>query len=185
MVITLIGYRGTGKSTVGPLLAGRLGCDFIDADPEIERRAGKSIRQIFTDSGEPEFRRLEADYLAEQLQRDRLVLAPGGGAILNETTRQRMQSAGPVVWLTAPTEVIIQRMAGDETSPERRPALTSLPPREEIEELLAKRTPLYAQAASITVETSGKRVDQIVDEILKALGPEWTLASTRAPEAGR
>ncbi len=181
MVITLIGYRGTGKSTVGPLLAARLGCEFVDADPEIERRAGRSIRQIFADGGEQEFRRLEAEFLAEQLARTRLVLAPGGGAVLNHATRQRMQSAGPVVWLTAPTEVIVQRMADDATSADRRPALTSLPPRDEIEQLLAKRTPVYAQAASITVETSGKPVDQIVDEILSALGPEWTTTL----EAGR
>ncbi|WP_145025931.1 shikimate kinase [Caulifigura coniformis] len=169
MVITLIGYRGTGKSTVGPQLAARLGFDFLDADPEIERRAGKSIRQIFADSGEPEFRRLEAAFLAEQLGRERLVLAPGGGAILNETTRTRMRDAGPVVWLTAPTDVIVQRMAEDATSTERRPALTNLPPRDEIEQLLAKRTPLYAQAATITVETSGKPVDTIVELILSAL----------------
>jgi len=169
MVITLIGYRGTGKSTVGPQLAARLGWAFLDADPEIERRAGKSIRQIFADSGEPEFRRLEAEFLAEQLGGDRLVLAPGGGAVMNEATRERMLSAGPVVWLTAPTDVIVKRMAGDETSVERRPALTGLPPRDEIEQLLAKRTPLYAQAATITVETSGKSVGQIVDEILSVL----------------
>jgi len=169
MVITLIGYRGTGKSTVGPQLAARLGYVFLDADPEIERRAGKSIRQIFADNGEPEFRRLEAEFLAGQLQRNHLVLAPGGGAVLNETTRELMQAAGPVVWLTAPTDVIVKRMAEDSTSAERRPALTALPPRDEIEQLLAKRTPLYAQAASITVETSGKRVDEIVNEILAAL----------------
>jgi shikimate kinase len=174
MVITLIGYRGTGKSTVGPQLAVRLGYVFLDADPEIERRAGNSIRQIFADSGEPAFRRLEAEFLAEQLQRNQLVLAPGGGAVLNETTRERMRSAGPVVWLTAPTDVIVQRMADDATSTERRPALTSLPPRDEIEQLLAQRTPLYAQAASITVETSGKHVDAIVEEILSALPREVT-----------
>jgi shikimate kinase len=179
MLITLIGYRGTGKSTVGPRLASRLEWTFLDADPEIERRAGKSIRQIFADSGEPEFRRLEAEFLAEQLGRDHLILAPGGGAILNDSTRQHMQKAGPVVWLTAPTDVIVKRMAADVTSTERRPALTSLPPRDEIEQLLAKRTPLYAQAASITVETSGKRVDDIVDEILAALEPRL------ATEGGR
>ncbi len=93
MVITLIGYRGTGKSTVGPQLAARLGWDFLDADPEIEKRAGKTIRQIFADSGEAEFRRLEVELLAEKLASERLVLAPGGGAILNESTRQRMRAA--------------------------------------------------------------------------------------------
>ncbi len=177
MVITLIGYRGTGKSTVGPLLAARLGFDFLDADHEIERRAGKSIREVFADAGEPEFRRLEADFLAEQLTRTRLVLAPGGGAVLNDATRECMRLAGPVVWLTAPIDVIAQRVEEDATSNDRRPSLTALPPRDEIEQLLAKRTPLYAQAASITVETSGKSVDSIVEEILAAL--------PKAAEGGR
>jgi shikimate kinase len=181
MVITLIGYRGTGKSTVGPRLAARLGFSFLDADPEIERRAGKSIRQIFADSGEAEFRRLEADFLREQLGRERLVLAPGGGAVLNDAVRERMTAAGPVVWLTAPAEVIVQRMAEDATSTERRPALTALGPREEIEQLLASRTPIYAQAASIVIETSGKRVDTIVDEILSALAE----STSGAAEGGR
>jgi shikimate kinase len=172
MVITLIGYRGTGKSTVGPRLAARLGWTFLDADPEIERRAGQTIRDIFQHRGEAEFRRLEADFLAEALQRNDLVLAPGGGAILNEATRERMKNAGPVVWLSAPIDVIAGRMDADATTAERRPALTALPPRAEIEELLAKRTPLYAQAASLKVETGGRSVESIVDEILDSLGPK-------------
>ena len=81
MVITLIGYRGTGKSTLASPLAQRLGWDWIDADVELERRAGRSIQSIFATDGEPEFRRLERELLAELLLRDRLVIAAGGGAV--------------------------------------------------------------------------------------------------------
>ena len=101
MILTLIGTRGTGKSTVAPLLAERLGWDWIDADVELERRAGRSIREIFASDGEPVFRALERQNLLELLQRDRLVLAAGGGAILNADTRRDFRAAGPVVWLQA------------------------------------------------------------------------------------
>src|SRR5512144_1080339 len=101
MIITLIGTRGTGKSTIAPLLAARLGWEWIDADIELERRAGKSIREIFATEGEPAFRTLERQTLVDLLKRDRLVIAAGGGAILNPDTRRDVQSAGPVVWLQA------------------------------------------------------------------------------------
>jgi shikimate kinase len=93
-----------------------------------------------------------------------------------------MRAAGPVVWLTADIEAITSRILGDSTSTERRPALTSLPPRQEIEELLARRTPLYAQAASLTINTTDRRVDDIVDEIVNTL-PGSCLTKSR--EAGR
>lgn len=94
MTITLTGYRGTGKSSVAPLLADRLGWSWIDADAEIERRAGQSIRDIFAAGGEPEFRRQERAVMVDLLSRDRLVIASGGGAILNEQTRRDMRAAG-------------------------------------------------------------------------------------------
>lgn len=169
MVITLIGYRGTGKSTVGPQLAARLGWSFLDADPEIERKTGKSIREIFEKEGEPVFREIEAETLAELLATDRLVLAPGGGAVLNEQTRERMRAAGPVVWLVAPVEVILERMRSDVTSHGRRPALTKLAPRDEVERLLAMREPLYSDVASLRVETADRDVTAIVEEIVSKL----------------
>jgi shikimate kinase len=181
MVITLIGYRGTGKSTIGPRLAARLGWSFVDADPEIERKTGKTIRQIFESEGESVFRDIEAETLAELLATDKLVLAPGGGAVMNESTRARMRAAGPVVWLTAPVEIILDRMRLDATSHGRRPALTMLAPREEIERLLEHREPFYAETASVRVETADRGVDVIVDEILTLL-PE---AAERATEADR
>jgi shikimate kinase len=179
MVITLIGYRGTGKSTIGPRLAARLGWSFVDADPEIERKTGKTIRQIFETEGESVFREIEAETLAEVLGMDKLVLAPGGGAVLNDLTRQRMRDAGPVVWLAAPVDVILARMQEDATSHGRRPALTKLAPRDEVQRLLEIREPLYAETASLRVETAERSVDAIINEILAKL-PQQLGGATEA-----
>src|SRR5690606_4558018 len=114
MVITLIGYRGTGKSTVAVALAARLRWAAVDADDQIEALAGKTIQRIFADDGEAEFRRLERETMQRLLsEADRLVIAAGGGAILDEQTRRHMQQAGPVVWLTAPVETILARISKD------------------------------------------------------------------------
>ena len=102
MLLTLIGYRATGKTTLARLLAERLGWDWIDADVEIERRAGKSIARIFAEQGEPAFRDLEAQVIADLCRRDRLVLAAGGGAPLRPESRRAMREAGKVVWLVGP-----------------------------------------------------------------------------------
>ena len=96
MNVTLIGYRATGKTTLAKLLAGRLGWDWIDADSEIERRAGKTIAMIFSEDGEPAFRDLEAEVVADLCGRDRLVLAVGGGAPLREASRRAMRRRGRV-----------------------------------------------------------------------------------------
>ena len=92
MLVSLIGYRGTGKSSVAPRLAARLGWTWIDADTELEHRAGCSIKQVFAAEGEAGFRQRERDVLQELLQRDKLVLAAGGGAILNADTRRELRA---------------------------------------------------------------------------------------------
>ena len=99
MTLTLIGYRATGKTTIARILAERLGWDWIDADVEIERRAGKSIAAMFADEGEPAFRALEAQVIAELCGRPGLVLAAGGGAVLHGPSRAAMRAGGKVVWL--------------------------------------------------------------------------------------
>jgi shikimate kinase len=173
MVITLIGFRGVGKSSIGPQLAARLGWDCVDADVEIVGRAGKSIAEIFAQEGEPRFRQWEADVLADLLHRDRLVIAAGGGAVMNELTRQRMREAGPVIWLQASLETIWSRIAPSLGA--GRPALTGHDPRTEIEVLLKQREPVYAATASITIPTDGRSVTAIVDELESRLPPqqEW------------
>jgi shikimate kinase len=170
VIVTLIGYRGSGKSSVARPLASELGCEWIDADAEIERRAGRSIREIFAEEGEPRFRELERQVMADLLGRKRLVIAAGGGAVLDPETRGRMRTAGPVVWLRASVETLAARVAADQTTAERRPNLTAAGGRTEIEELLARREPLYREAATLTIETDGLSIDEIVLRILQAIG---------------
>ncbi|MEN6451517.1 MAG: shikimate kinase [Thermoguttaceae bacterium] len=165
MLLTLIGYRATGKTTIAQLLAERLHCDWIDADVEIERRAGQSIQQIFAEHGEPAFRDLEARVIADLCGRDRLVLAAGGGAPLRPENRRAIRAAGKVVWLHARPETILARMTGDAMTAARRPSLTDKDPLAEIVHLLEVRTPIYQELADFTVDTEGKSPDKLADEI--------------------
>lgn len=173
MLVTLVGYRGSGKSTVAAPLAARLGCDWIDADAVVEREAGRTIREIFADEGEPGFRARERRAMVELLKRDRLVLAAGGGAVLDPQTRRDVRAAGPVVWLQAPVETLAARIAGDPATAARRPRLlTGDRPAgvaDEIARLLSLREPLYRESATLIVDTEGRTVAEIVDEICRGL----------------
>jgi shikimate kinase len=169
MVVTLIGYRGTGKTSVAPPLARRLGFESIDADAELERRAGLSVREIFESEGEPAFRARESALLADLLVRDGLVIAAGGGAVLDAQTRTRMRAAGTVVWLRARVETIERQIAADPATRERRPNLTADGGRREIESLLAIREPLYRETAQITLDVDDRTVEEIVTEIVAAM----------------
>jgi shikimate kinase len=167
--VFLIGYRGTGKSAVAPLLAARLGFDWVDADEEIERRAGKRIAAIFAEDGEPAFRDGESRVVAELAARERTVVALGGGAVLREENRRVIVSAGHVVWLTATVDAILARIASDESTSSRRPNLTTVGGRAEVEMLLAERTPLYRECATLIVDTEGKTPAEVADEIRAGL----------------
>lgn len=171
MFITLIGYRGTGKSTLAPRLAARLNFSWVDADVELENQTGRSIREIFATDGEPEFRRIERQILVDLLKRDRLVLAAGGGAILNEMTRQDFRNAGPVIWLQASIETIARRILRD--GPTHRPNLTPKGGIEEIRTLVSQREPLYQSCATITVLSEGSSIEGLVQRILPQLPPEY------------
>jgi shikimate kinase len=168
-LLTLIGYRATGKTTLARLLAERLGWSWIDADVEIERRAGKSIAQIFADDGEPAFRDLEAAVIAELCSRRQLVLAAGGGVPLRAESRQAMRANGHVVWLTAKPETILARMSGDATTAARRPSLTEHGPLQEIVQMLERREPIYRETANLVVDTEEKSPEQLAVEIVAAL----------------
>jgi shikimate kinase len=169
MILTLIGYRATGKTTLAELLARRLGWEWVDADVEIERRAGKSIAQIFAEDGEPAFRDLEAQVIADLCRRDRLVLAAGGGAPMREENRLTIRQSGKVVWLTARPETILKRMSSDAATAERRPSLTGHAPLEEIVQLLARREPMYRETADFTVDTENRTPQELTAEILDRL----------------
>jgi shikimate kinase len=171
--IFLIGYRGTGKTSVARELAARLGCEWIDADDVVEREAGKTIAAIFADGGEPAFRELESRAVAELSHpstssgqgKQPTIVALGGGAVLREENRRAIRGVGPVVWLTASVDTILERVSADPTTTSRRPRLTTAGGRSEIEELLAARTPFYRESATLIVDTEGKTVAEVADEI--------------------
>lgn len=168
--IALIGYRGTGKTTVATLLAAKLDYAWIDADVAVEQRASKSIAAIFADSGEAVFRDLEAAVVDDLCRRERTVLALGGGAVLRESNQKCLAQCRAVIWLQASAKVIAERIKGDPTTADRRPNLTNRGGRQEIELMLTTRGPIYRACATLEVDTEGKDPAEIADEIVAALG---------------
>ena len=171
MNLALIGYRGTGKTTVAQELARRLEWSWLDADVELERRAGRTIKQIFATGGEAAFRDLEEQVIADLAARDQWVLALGGGAILRASNRATIAERCRTVWLTAKPSTILTRIQADASTTDRRPNLTAAGGLEEIEQLLAVRTPLYRECADCTVVTDDRSPESLADEILASIGP--------------
>lgn len=170
MRVVIVGYRGTGKTTVAPRLAEALGCEWADADSVLEARAQRTIREIFATEGEATFRDMEAIVLADLLQQPSIVIATGGGVILRPENRQRLKhEADVVVWLSAGVDTILERMASDPATAARRPRLTAAAPAEEVVRLLAEREPWYAEVATIAVDTVGREPAEIVAEIQSRL----------------
>lgn len=168
-LISLIGYRGCGKTSVGRELARRLAWKFIDTDEMIETDAGRSITDIFASDGEKTFRILEAEAIEKVLAGRRLVIGVGGGAVLVRRNRKALRTAGACIWLTASADELYRRIQADEISPERRPPLTRLPGLEEIEAVLQARLPIYEATADYVVSTMGCSIDQVVAEIISRL----------------
>jgi shikimate kinase len=169
MNLFLIGYRGSGKTTVAAALAGQLGWPWIDADLELERRAGKSIKQIFAESGEQAFRELESAVIADLAGGERQIIALGGGAILRDENRQAIAGRGQVVWLQASPATLLERIHADPATAERRPNLTGQGGLAEIRELLAARTPLYAACADLTIDVERLSPEEIARVIVDSL----------------
>jgi shikimate kinase len=159
-MIVLVGFMGAGKTTVGNLLAGRLGLPFTDSDQVIEQRAGRPVRQIFSQDGEPAFRALEHQVIAELLDGPdpkSLVLALGGGAAEHPGTRDRLATA-QVVYLHVSYEQALRRIGGDDGRPLlARPGLAAL---------YERRLPVYASVATLTVPTDGRHPQAITEDIL-------------------
>lgn len=158
--IVLIGMMGTGKSTVGSLLAAKTGKTFVDLDQRIVREAGRSIPDIFAAEGEAYFRDLESAALRNTLQEQGIVLATGGGAVLREANRLAMRGGGLVVALQATADEILARVGEDPNRP-----LLAGGAKERITALLEERKELYA-FAHLTVDTSRKSAEQVAAEIL-------------------
>lgn len=164
--ITLVGYRGTGKSTVAALLAARYGCTWADADAVLEERLGTTIATLVRDRGEAAFRDAETAVLRDLLAGDVGVLATGGGVVLRAENRDLLRHRGrPVVWLTAPADVVRGRLAADPLTPDRRPALAGADPLAEIDEALAVRAPLYREVADAAFDTAGTPPAEVADRI--------------------
>lgn len=174
MNVYLIGYRGTGKSTIAPLVASLLssrtnqGWPSVDLDVEIEHDAGRSIAEIFREEGEPGFRKRESNALRQMAAQSNQVVATGGGVVLFEVNRSLL-SKGWVVWLTATPETIWLRMQGDQTTAARRPNLTARGGLEEIETLLEQRRPHYQSLAQLTLSTDDISAAQISEMIVSSV----------------
>jgi shikimate kinase len=167
MNIVLIGYRGTGKSTVGKRLAARLGLELISTDVEIVKRAKQSIPEIVAQQGWEYFRDVESAVCRDLAGRDQLVIDTGGGAVLRPQNVEVLKRNGKLIWLTATVETITARI-GDDT---QRPSLTGTKSFvEEIAEVLQDRTPKYQAAADYVIRTDDRSIPQVVEAILAFLG---------------
>ncbi len=169
--VFLIGPMGAGKSTIGRHLAELLDKSFLDSDHEIEARTGASISLIFEIEGEAGFRRRETSVIDELTQQQDIVLATGGGVVLNEDNRQVLCSRGVVVYLHAPLEALLKRTHKDRS----RPLLQTEDPRHTLEEILKAREPIYRQSADIVMDTAHRSPLTVAREIVKkleALPPE-------------
>lgn len=166
--IVLIGYRGTGKSTVARLVAQRLSQAVVDSDVEIEKRAGKTIKLIFEEDGEPRFRELEVEVIRDLAQQANIVLALGGGAVMRDENQDAIAKA-QVFWLRAAAQTIHARVALDAKTNDQRPKLTSGGGITEIKTLLALREPVYEACADFVVDTDGKLPERVADEVVYLL----------------
>jgi len=162
-VIVIVGFMGAGKTTVGRMLAGRLGLPFVDSDLVIEDRARRSVREIFAEDGESAFRDLEHEVVVGLLDGPDAVLALGGGAADRQDTRELLK-ASHVVYLSVGFAESMLRVAGDTY----RPMLA----RAGVEDLYARRLATYDQVATLTVATDGRRPEAICQEVISRLVAE-------------
>ncbi len=164
--LILIGYRATGKTTLARLLGERLQCEAVDTDPLIERKAGRTIAEIFAELGEPAFRDFESQVIAELLRGGPYVVATGGGLPVREANRELLKRSGDVVWLKASPETILRRMAGDPATQRMRPQLTQLPPLGEIEHVLNERAAIYREIAELELDTDAASEPELAERIM-------------------
>lgn len=169
----IVGMMGAGKTTIGRTLAKRFGKAFHDTDQVIEARTGVRVAVIFDLEGEAGFRKREAEVLAELSALENVVLATGGGAILDPRNRERLRSRGCVVYLHAPPKELWQRTRHDK----HRPLLRTGDPRARIEELYAFRDPLYREVADLVLDTGRQSVNALVTQLLGLIGSACRLSA--------
>jgi shikimate kinase len=169
MNLVLIGYRGSGKSTVGSRLAARLKMRFVDIDDLIEERQGVPISDIVKSHGWGHFRKLERSTIEEISKGDRLIIAPGGGAVLDADNVSVLRKNGFIIWLKADKRTLLKRMNQDPGTNTRRPTLTGKGTSEELKEVMSLREPIYERVSEIRIDTSSLDVETVVENILTVL----------------
>jgi shikimate kinase len=171
-LIFLTGFSGSGKSTIGPLLANSLGYDFVDLDQSIEQHAGKTITRIFEENGEGYFRTLELYSLKGLARQKNMVISLGGGVLENDESYELVQKSGTMVYLKSPSKTLARRLCNKSDRPLLKGEKGQKLSHEEIEEkitiILAKREPRY-KSADITVETDVKRIGSTVEELTRKI----------------
>jgi shikimate kinase len=164
MNLVLIGYRGTGKSTVAQLLAKQLGMEVVSLDQEIVRHAGRTIPEIVAAQGWAHFRDLESEITKRCAARDQIIIDAGGGVILRQENVENLRRGGTLFWLRASVPVIVARIAAGS----ERPALTAGKSfTDEVEDVLNERIPLYEAAAHHRVDTDARTIEQVAAEIAR------------------
>ena len=167
--IILTGYRATGKSSTGKILADLLGFDFIDTDQAIEKRQGESITEMVGRGGWDLFRRKEEDMLLELARSRNKVIATGGGSVMHENAWAKLRKNALAVWLTASVKTICQRLASDNDTEDQRPALTEMGTMNEIAMVLSERQSLYEKSSDLTINTEGKTPEEVAEFIVAEL----------------
>ena len=164
--IFLVGLMGSGKTTIGKLIAKKLRYKFIDTDLLMEEKTGVKVPLIFEYEGEEGFRKRETKILSEVLLSDNIVLATGGGIVLSDNNRQQLKERGNVIYLNAEINELAKRLSNDKT----RPLLQNTDIKEKLKELMGHRSFLYESIADSIIQTKNKRAPDIANEIITNLG---------------
>jgi shikimate kinase len=167
--VYMVGMMGAGKTTVGRMLARKLQLPFVDSDQEVEARCGVKVPVIFDLEGEAGFRAREAQVIAELTARTGILLATGGGVVLDAQNRERLAQTGTVIYLRARPEDLYRRVRGDRN----RPLLATPDPLARLRELYAQRDPLYQEIAHITVDTGSQGITILVRALVAKLEELW------------
>lgn len=162
----LIGFRCTGKTSVGKALAQLMGRPFMDTDRILEEEAGATVAQIVTRAGWPAFREMERNTIARLAGLGGTVVATGGGVVMDRKNRAALKQSGTAVWLQASAEAVQRRMNADTQTDSLRPALTDKGLEEEIRDTMDQRKPFYAEAADLIIDTDGKTIEAVCEIIL-------------------
>ncbi|MEO7932660.1 MAG: shikimate kinase [Chthoniobacterales bacterium] len=164
--ILLVGFMGTGKSSLARILARKTGCLLVDTDAAIEKKAGEPISAIFAGRGENVFREIETEVLRSHLGQSGCIISTGGGMVVREENRRLLPQIGLVVWLRASEEVIFERVSRNN----RRPLLQTPDPRGTLHDLLVLREPWYREVAQLEIDTGKVSRGQAVSTVLEAAG---------------